>query len=163
MNPRYVGLLFCIVTPLICICGFLPVFRAIVSVLFSLISSLYCVAHSVVNLTSLRSSSLFLPNRMRSSAKKRWLILWAIFGSLIPHSYASTLSFLVSISGITLNHSPHLGKSTYLGNPKKLSSILSIPVIPGILLFLTPDGRVWEFKLVPRKVHKVWNDQCDDV
>ena len=35
----------------------------------------------------------------------------------------------VGFTGITLNHSPHLGKSTYLGDPKKLSSILSIPII----------------------------------
>ena len=49
------------------------------------------------------------------------------------------------------------------GVPKRFSNNIRISnvdfskmlVLKGILLFLMPDGRVWELKIVPRKVHRV--------
>lgn len=83
--------------------GWRRVWRAITSVLDSFISKLYYWAHSIVVITSLCSSSLLQPKSIRSSAKRRWLILCATMGILTPQS-SSSLRRRVSISGIILNH-----------------------------------------------------------
>ena len=57
------------------------------------------------------------------------LIASNVIDFLKKHKINKSLISAIGFAGITLNHSPHLGKSTYLGNPKKLSSILSIPII----------------------------------
>ena len=57
------------------------------------------------------------------------LIASNVIDFLKKHKINKSLISAIGFAGITLNHSPHLGKSTYLGDPKKLSSILSIPII----------------------------------
>ena len=103
VKPKYVGLLCGIRTLLIMMFGLWRVCSAMTSVFDSLISRRYYYAHSMVTLTSLCSSSLFHPKRIRSSANRRWLILWSNSGILTPQS-SIRLSFRESISGITLNH-----------------------------------------------------------
>ena len=51
------------------------------------------------------------------------LIANNVIDFLKKHKINRNLVSAIGVAGITLNHSPHLGKSTYLENPKKLSTI----------------------------------------
>ena len=57
------------------------------------------------------------------------LIANNVIDFLIQHKIDKNLISAIGFAGITLNHSPHLRRSTYLGNPGKLANLLSLNVI----------------------------------
>ena len=51
---------------------------------------------------------------------------------------------------------PGCSKTTFKQHSRRKHRFLeNVDIISRILLFWTPNGRVWELKIVPRKVHKV--------